>query len=160
MYKIRSGVFETNSSSVHTIVIQKDKERSIYPIDVKTGCYGWSREYLATPSEKASYFYTALCDLYYNDPEKADAIITELMPEVIRHDCTFERDDSFGIDHFDELRPWVEDLMKDRDKLMRFIFGKESYVFTRNDNMDYDEYKDDIVPDEDNTEYDVFIKYN
>lgn len=77
MIKIRRGVFETNSSSVHAIAIVKSKkELNSYYYDeycdckdggysyrgrslvIKPGCFEWENKRLVTPEDKASYLMT------------------------------------------------------------------------------------------------------
>lgn len=77
MIKIRRGIFETNSSSVHAIAIVKSKkELNSYYYDeycdhkvgdyfckgnslvIKPGCFGWENKRLITPEDKASYLMT------------------------------------------------------------------------------------------------------
>ena len=56
----RNGVFETNSSSVHAIVIDT-KEQSAQMIDsVSLGRYNWDNRLLASASDRASYLWTAI----------------------------------------------------------------------------------------------------
>ena len=45
MIEIRSSVFETNSSSVHVLVIPKDTQVSIpHKVFLEGGEYGWSED--------------------------------------------------------------------------------------------------------------------
>lgn len=62
----RKGVFETNSSSVHTITISKNGyDKSIIPevLVFIFGEFGWEVNKLSSVYEKASYLYTALNDV-------------------------------------------------------------------------------------------------
>lgn len=72
MIQIRKNVFETNSSSTHSLVISK-KERSYdysLPVDddgtltITFGEFGWGPELLITPIEKLSYLVTDRGGLY------------------------------------------------------------------------------------------------
>ena len=162
MISIRKGVFETNSSSVHTIVIQKNPPKNIHPIKIQEGDYGWSLEFLQTPEERASYFYTALCNCGEGlDEPVHDARLKmmSLLPKDIRYECKFENGEDCYIDHCDELLPWLQDLIDDNDKFLRFIYGDKSYVCTGNDNTDYDdfEYPEEGIHDDGS---EVFIKGN
>ena len=162
MISIRKGVFETNSSSVHTIVIQKDPPKNIHPIKIQEDDYGWGLEFLQTPEERASYFYTALCDCGEGlDEPVHDARLKmmSLLPKDIRYECKFENGEDCYIDHCDDLLPWLQDLIDDNDKFLRFIYGDKSYVRTGNDNTDYDdfEYPEEGIQDNGS---EVFIKGN
>lgn len=161
MFRIRNGVFETNSSSVHVISIQKDPPKNIFPLRISRKYYGWGLEFLDTPEERASYFYTALCNCgeeLHEPVHDARLKMTNLLPEDIRYDCKFEDGECY-IDHCDELLPWVQDLVDDNEKFLRFIFGDDSYIRTGNDNIDYEdyEYPDEGIQDDGS---EVFIKGN
>lgn len=60
--KIRLGVFETNSSSVHSITLGKNKEkpRVSKVWEIWFGEYGWGPETLYSPGEKMGYVLTSL----------------------------------------------------------------------------------------------------
>lgn len=62
--------------------------------------------------------------------------------------------DSGYIDHSDELRDWVEDLLNDGEKLVRFISAGK--VFTGNDNCET-ELEDLFIKD---PRYEWFYKQN
>ena len=58
MKQIRKGVFETNSSSTHSICIAKDAELTIpQSLHFSFGEFGWECDTLYSVSEKASYLY-------------------------------------------------------------------------------------------------------
>ena len=68
--QIRSGTFETNSSSVHSLVIFDKKSRlspSNLPVnsdrilEIAAGEYGWGYKMLETQLEKTEYLFTLLC---------------------------------------------------------------------------------------------------
>ena len=60
--QIRRGVFETNSSSVHTITITKNPNNLKFPkkLIFDSGDYGWEHACLNTPEEKASYLWETI----------------------------------------------------------------------------------------------------
>jgi len=68
--KIRRGIFETNSSSSHTLVFVPNEklDQNIKPkqgvVDIMTGEYGWEWESYYSPEEKASYVATAIMNEY------------------------------------------------------------------------------------------------
>ena len=162
MISIRKGVFETNSSSVHTIVIQANPPKKIYPLMIYEDDYGWSLEFLQTPEERASYFYTALCNCgeeLHEPVHDARLKMMSLLPKDIRYECEFENGKDCYIDHCYELLPWLQDLIDDNDKFLRFIYGDKSYVRTGNDNTDYIdfEYPEEGIQDDGS---EVYIKGN
>ena len=64
MQKIRKNVFETNSSSTHSICIAKDMELIIpTSIHFEFGEFGWEVDTLSSVYEKASYLYTGLHEI-------------------------------------------------------------------------------------------------
>lgn len=82
-YNIRKGVFETNSSSMHTIAIDKtaihenpaqtrslaqwDSSDGQYIFNIRLGEYGWGYDELTTTTEKLNYLFTmTICNLSYS----------------------------------------------------------------------------------------------
>lgn len=64
MKTIRKSVFETNSSSVHSLSISND-DRMCNPnyLNGYFGEFGWGYEVLSTPEERLSYLLVALANL-------------------------------------------------------------------------------------------------
>ena len=68
MRKVRRGVFETNSSSTHSVSIRKGEVRDSYltvnpednKVHVEFGEYGWGYKSLRSQSERLSYLCTML----------------------------------------------------------------------------------------------------
>lgn len=79
MIKIRISVFETNSSSSHSLVYSNKDRGYCYdlPVDengvlvIPFGEFGWGPEILKTPIEKLSYFITDHAP-YIEDDDKMD----------------------------------------------------------------------------------------
>lgn len=157
MKTIRNNVFETNSSSTHTIVIprnQKQKERNNPQVLVATlGEYGWEYE---TYYDLLSYIYTAICCVYKEDYKKYTDKIDELASKynmIIKweepefHHYVIEPINKYqkprigcylengSIDHDYELENFLKDLFADESLLLDAILG--GYVNTGNDNEDY-----------------------
>ena len=87
MIKVRSSVFETNSSSSHSLVFSKVNRGHSYdlPVDengvltIPFGEFGWGPEVLKTPLEKLSYIVTDRGGWQYDDDEKPwEKILEEL----------------------------------------------------------------------------------
>ena len=140
MIQIRSNVFETNSSSVHSLCISKEPyEIPNGTVDFIPGYYGWD-EGFALPT---SYLITAL---YCNEMED---MIPHLKGILDKHGVHYiihqpEKDSSgwyedCDIDHSGNLFGFLNDIMQDEDKLLRFLFSENSIVYTGNDNNYYDE---------------------
>lgn len=154
--KIRHGVFETNSSSTHSICIVKDAELIIpKSLHFDFGEFGWECDTLQSLGEKASYLYTGL--IANNRKEDADKIIQLLKDkgiEVTAEEPIFtdkSYTDSDGklveytsgenigyVDHSDEMTSFLNAVCEDEGKLMRYLFSDLSFIITGNDNDDED----------------------
>ena len=133
MRQIRRGVFETNSSSTHSICISKEPVKHIPDsIHFSFGEYGWENDCVY---DTASYLYTAMYELGMKD--EIDGLKEILESRGIK--CSFEQSksawDSGGVDHAGELSNLIHDLLSDEEKLMRYLFGS-SVIYTGNDNCD------------------------
>lgn len=138
----RSGVFETNSSSTHSICISKS------PVDVKgktigfyLGEFGWEKDTV----NAADYLYTALV-LY--DGYNGNNYLDKLKEILDKHGVNYTMQDPdktkwFYIDHSENLIDFIEDIMSDEDLLLRCIFG-DSVVYTGNDNEHHEGYEDTV----------------
>lgn len=142
MINVRKGVFETNSSSTHAIIIAREGTETYDHIDFRIGEFGWECEMLRFPEEKASYIYTLACYIY--DRDVADEISELLSPYGIK--CTFSRRPIFSetyhcldngyVDHGCNGEKLVKDVLADPALMIDFLFNGESYVETGNDNDD------------------------
>ena len=176
--QIRSSVFETNSSSTHSIVISKKPATIGKHISFGIGEFGWENGCVDT----ADYLYTAI--LVHGD---SDELLDKLKEILDKHSITYifeepqYHDSKYGrwlengyIDHSGELEEFLDAVLKDEDLLMRYLFG-DSAVYTGNDNQDddpsgcdiasdeyYDYFTDEMVsnPYHDTENYDYFYKGN
>lgn len=149
--QIRRSVYETNSSSTHAICIAKDGYELKDHIDFHTGEYGWECEEYGDLDNKASYLITAILSM---DKEYADEKLTRLKDILDEYEITYTipelnvKSYEYGkekhyyydigydyIDHAEELKSWLDDLLSDSDKLFRYLFGN-SIIITGNDNDD------------------------
>lgn len=143
--RIRSGMFETNSSSTHCLVLSptgslmtpEEARRELGAvggvIHVTTGEYGWDYKVFTSAAAKASYCAT-WAKLYGNESDvarvkEAIASHTGCLVEIV------ERSDSY-IDNQSADR--ARDICALGDRLSRFIFCRESALITDNDNRPYD----------------------
>ena len=142
MRQIRRGVFETNSSSVHSICIQKDKNitlpNSVY---FSIGEYGWEYDRV----DIASYLYTAILSTYNKD--EAEEKIKQIKTVLDKHSISYDFEepiyykghygswlDNGYLDHSCEATDFIEAVLNDEDLLLRCLFGTDSCVYTGNDN--------------------------
>ena len=148
MFTIRTNVFETNSSSTHSIAVPKQAVTTVPSrIDFAIGDYGWSP---GTP-DPASYLWTAICCL--NNKKQIRTCERKIREVCEAHDivCSFAEPvfhnymydgkkysylENGEIDHDYELASFLQTIMDDPDMLFRFIVGGQ--VFTGNDNSDDD----------------------
>lgn len=166
--QIRSSVFETNSSSTHSIAISKKKPVIGKYIHFGIGEFGWENDCVDT----ADYLYTAILE-----QDESEELLNKLKEILDKYSIEYEFDKWLGygyIDHSYELREFMFAILDDEDLLMRYLFG-DSMVYTGNDNQDdcpngcniacekyYDYDSDKMVanPYHDPENYDYFYKGN
>ena len=140
MRQIRNGVFETNSSSTHSIAIPKSCDNVNY-ISFHIDEFGWEQR----EADPADYFYTAIYETSNSASEVEEKIerlksildsygIGYRFGEVEYHNEDYLSLDYGYIDHGNELKEFVDELLDDGDKLVRFL--SMGFVFTGNDNSD------------------------
>lgn len=166
MRQERRCVFETNSSSTHSICITKNRNSELaYPTSLRFRCdeYGWGFERLNTPEDKASYLYSSFLSVYEKkDAEKAKSEIWQMLGSV-GVECEFDEAvyhnyDSgtycvnASVDHAgaDDHAKFVNSVIRNKGRLLRYLFSEQSFVLIGNDNG-CDEI--DIVADYPHEEY-------
>ena len=168
--QIRKSVFETNSSSVHTIAISNDTKNMIIPTELTFGLgeFGWEVAELCTAEEKASYLYTAL----YSIDGQAIGDVTSAAMSFIKDTleqnmCKVEfiepcSGDWNYIDHSEGIYSFVSAILESPDTLLRYLFSEDSVVYTYNDNLDYDDlqFKEELDAKESSGDYITFRKGN
>jgi Ni,Fe-hydrogenase III small subunit len=152
MKQIRKGVFETNSSSTHSICIAREAELTIIKaLHFDFGQFGWEFDTLRSPDEKATYLYTGL--IANNRKEDAEKIFKLLRSKgilVTAEEPIFKNEsytNSEGklveytsyentgyIDHSDEMGDFLNAVCEDENKLMSYLFSDLSFIITGNDN--------------------------
>lgn len=184
MIQIRQGVFETNSSSTHSIVIPKKTDKTAQYIEFHIGEYGWENR---TVYDTASYLYTAIL---YTETKGGAAEKIERIKDVLNRNgigysfdkpkyadeyYPYEYLDNGYIDHGNELCDFIDAVLDDEDMLLRYLF--DGTVYTGNDNQDeqpdgcdiasdgywkYTDYGEEWVnnPYHDEDNYDYFYKGN
>ena len=134
MIQIRNSVFETNSSSTHSIAIPKSVSEYSRYMQFEFGEFGWGEEEV----DQLDYFYTALYELYSG--EELQQHLNQLEDILSRHGIEYTMADRnisrfyncAYIDNASNLRQLVDELFLDEDKLLRFLTC--GLVFTSNDN--------------------------
>lgn len=159
--QIRKGMFETNSSSVHALIIPKRmyEESMTIPTElyVSHGEYGWEFRRYYDANERLSYLcqgiYSGTIHNGYNErsfeermaateqlirafvkPFEDMGIEISFTPNYFNTDSDRNWYDEEGyLDHADEFMSTVyDDLKNDFEKVKRFVFGGR--LVTANDN--------------------------
>ena len=143
---VRNGVFETNSSSTHSIILTERKTEPGLSVTFAIGEFGWSFEKLISTDEKASYLYTMACENLGRDVYQDFYEI--LVKYGVECECTnppvftkFSGEsgqylDNGWVDHSTEgdANEFVDLMMNHEHALIKFLFSDESFVVTGNDN--------------------------
>ena len=146
MRQVRNCVFETNSSSTHSIAIPRSGCAPSY-VSFHDGEFGWSFDEV----DAADYFYTAIYDVSETlaEAEERIAKLTDILNDYnIEFDFSEVNCEDYDgwlshdgyIDHGGELKDFVDELLDHGDKLVRFLGS--GLVFTGNDNSDCDGFVD------------------
>ena len=160
MLQIRKGVFETNSSSVHTICISTndyitDSMRDSiemykeYGMPCVLGEFGWDEDTVSYNTSRLSYLYTTITQLnecYKNNDnynKYSWNYVTDVFDELgieLHYDNSNEW---YGIDHVTETIEFLDYIYENKCHLISFIFNDDSCVYTGNDNEEnYTDEKD------------------
>ena len=167
-YSIRRSVFETNSSSVHVIAIGNKKWKEPTPnlVEFSLGEFGWGNEFLKTVHSRAAYLYTGIVDYFLKGycglswkqieklekegkldsirKEKFDKAIKFVTDTLSEHGvrCEFEdyENADFYVDHFDDLKEFLGEVLTSKQSLMFYLFSPDSVVELGCD-------QDDHIPD-------------
>lgn len=136
MINIRSKVFETNSSSTHSIAIADDTDGildTLIPDDngvivLSGGEFGWSWDKFNDAYTKANYCAVDAA----KDPAKIRMLIDAIIQHTGAKKVSINIDSNSDIDHqsVGTSAPTFADL----DVLINFIFNPKSWLFTGNDN--------------------------
>ena len=138
MEKIRKNVFETNSSSSHSIHIEMDSElldTSLIPDEngvlhiTGYGEYGWEYEKYNDARTKTDY---AVVYSHYEDSFR-DMLLKVLKKQTGAKQIEISGDGDGYIDHQSNHTLSV---IKTEEELRMFIFNKKSWLFGGNDNSD------------------------
>lgn len=152
MFQIRNGVFETNSSSTHSICITKDPHAKLPgAIHFHVGCFGWEEDEV----NPANYLYTGI--MLAGSVEESAELLDKLKSHLDRWGVTYRfwevpmrwnpssrwlngphPDFNYcEIDHYHEFRPLI-DLLLDNENLLRRYLSEGSIIYTGNDNLGSD----------------------
>lgn len=158
MKKIRRNIFETNSSSVHAIVITTNNNIEIpkdLPPTIELGTtvdFGWEIvRYNDFPS-KLQYLYNA-CESCETYKPKLDAFLSEVGIEIVDYAPGY-------IDHGYDTVDFLEFVFSDINNFKRYLFSPNSFIQTGNDNGCWEEVNEVVKQYSSDPRYDVFFKGN
>lgn len=164
--QIRKNVFETNSSSTHSICITQSDSIIKFPdcVYFNTGNFGWEYKILDSVNEKASYLYTAIMCLkksYYYDNKTDKELESESKDRInfIKNalkkynvESKFELcSKDYYIDHAIEAKEFINAVCSNEERLIKYLFSDKSFILTGNDNDD--DCNVDIYVDYEHEEY-------
>lgn len=146
MEKIRRSVFETNSSSTHSITINNlgDLLDMLIPdesgnVILYGGEFGWEVEDYNDSQSKASYL--AIYARYYSSEPNLEKILKEVIKEqtkckkvVFGFSEDYDMLNGCYIDHQSIENKAFHHLFENKEMLRQFIFNPKSVLHTDNDN--------------------------
>lgn len=96
MIKIRKGVFETNSSSVHSLCISKEDKLFLFipktkSIKIRTNEFGWEAEEYTSAEDKLSYIYTGILQHIIWDVESKHCKSKEEVANIINKNKYYKK---------------------------------------------------------------------
>lgn len=143
--QIRQNVFETNSSSTHSICIAKNAELIIpKKLHFSFGEFGWEYDTLNSAGRKADYLYTGLfANERISDIKKVGEILKAKGIDISFEKATYKKGSTYSynsgyIDHSNELNEFLDAVCDNEETLFQFLFSPLSFIITGNDNSDMD----------------------
>lgn len=135
MINIRQSVFETNSSSMHSLsIIGSDRMTNVITEDatVTYGEYGWGYDTLTHPLDKISYIITQ-----YSDDEEMKETVKRAFKNYTGFELTIvETGDKYYskgyIDH--ESYGMICEFVKDENAIVDIVFNDKYTIVIDNDN--------------------------
>ena len=168
MKLIRTGVFETNSSSAHSLAYgtskiirgadwgmppdETDFNNPMYRLDEVPdqykgytfyewlGEYGWNGKTLYSPQQKFSYLLTSIADTT-KELHKATEyyVLKEMMDNIGLNIKPSDEDEEGYIDH--QSYGVVDmSLFKTKEDLITYLFNDNIAIYIENDNSEYQEW--------------------
>lgn len=183
--KIRKGLFETNSSSIHTLAVPISRSNKLerFPDEVRLNrdSFGWGFETLYDFHEKCNYIYTLCIDkdwgqkrlvleekntdgwkdtiiIGYDDDSYTARFVDYIKSKGAEVQYYFGGIWDGGIDHSE---CWESDNMEtflDWDFLDRLLLDPDACIVLANDNDDYSSYMIPLRLTE--SKYDLYYKGN
>lgn len=157
---IRRGVFETNSSSTHSISIQNNRidPSLIKSLILDKSDFGWRKDEYTDAQSRMTYLNTYIEE--YAPKEQQDKFhkMLESISQTYGVEFLVSKNSEEGyIDHA-ELKEFAEYVLSSEDKLLQYLYGKDSCIRTSSDCED--DYWEFVEKDENNKAVTVFYKGN
>ncbi len=132
----RKGVFETNSSSTHSICVAKAVTPPLPKVfHFGLGEFGWEKEEYRSAEEKGEYLYTGLVCAFQARVSDLKAHMGALgVPATYKNPESVSDFYGFYVDHGGELSDFVEGVLASPQSLASYLFSDLSYIRTGNDN--------------------------
>lgn len=147
MKNIRHSVFETNSSSSHSISISKDNKDNLLdtlPVnegvcEIEVGEFGWGYDSYTDAASKASYALTHARDSHADSARKLEMLKKVIQEQTGAKTVSFNMgkiDRNYYIDGYidNQSVDVCEEAFKSEKNLRNFIFNKRSTLIIDNDN--------------------------
>lgn len=167
MKLIRNGVFETNSSSAHSLAYGTSKiirgsswwspdetdlsnpmyrlsevpsEYRGYTFDEWLGEYGWNGKTLYSPQQKFSYLLTSIADTTKELHKSTEYhVLKQMITDIGCNIQSSEEDEEGYIDH--QSYGVVDmSLFKTKEDLITYLFNNNICIHIENDNSEYQEW--------------------
>lgn len=157
MKQVRPRLFETNSSSVHAIVITTNNNieipKDIPPIlEMEMADFGWEVDRYSDFQSKLQYLYNA-CESHEAYKSKLDDFLSAVGIEIVDYTPGY-------IDHSYEAADFLKFIFSDIDNFKRYLFSPDSFIQTGNDNGCWEMVNEVIKQYSGDPRYDVFFKGN
>ena len=161
MLKIRKNIWETNSSSTHTLVFHKiDDTDCLQYMDIHGGHYGrMPQPILTSVEEKLNYLWTAIWDYTHRiDWDKKEYPLIEdtgklkwwkdsihnYCPNAVLYNIP-ESDWDTYIDHGLLTFPLLEEMYENPELIKWFLLDPNAYIAITGDEYGYDSYYFDNI---------------
>lgn len=148
MYQKRTGLFETNSSSIHAIVIPSPKENNYVqeyyelnpenpiPLEYSDASFDVDIKELKDWRERAIYLHLAAYLLTIECPGALEAVESWFLGIGVEIKCLGDIPEICWIDHPEELVSFIDEIVYRPDLMTRFVFDKRSRVYIASDSDD------------------------
>ena len=141
---IRKSVFETNSSSAHSLAFATDISGTVYDtiypdkdgyVVIDCSDYYFARQVPRITNkteEKIAFFASVWGENHYNEEDKMELLVSVIKANSKAHDVMFLGLNETSIEFWDDF-----DLPQDFDELYRIIFDKNCYLRIAGDEDDF-----------------------